>query len=175
MDSYMGMITAFGFSFVPQNWMACNGQLISIAQNTALYSLLGITYGGDGVNTFALPDLQGRSAVGIGQGKGLSNYVIGEAAGNETTTLSVGNLPAHNHTMMASSDGATSNNAAGASLASNPRGGTMPNIYEPGAANQVPMASGTGATGSGQPFNQLNPFLALNFCICVQGIYPPRN
>jgi microcystin-dependent protein len=175
MEGTMGEIRMFAGNFQPLSWAFCQGQIMSIAQNSALFSILGTTYGGDGVQTFALPNLAGRSSVGAGQAAGLTNYVLGEALGQETQTLTQSTMPAHTHAMMATSDGASTNVAAGGSLASNPRGGTMPNIYEAGAANQVPMGSPTGPAGGNQPFSVIQPVLGMNFIICLEGIYPSRN
>lgn len=171
----MGSIMAFGFDFAPRGWYQCNGQLISIAQNTALFSLLGTYYGGDGVNTFALPDLRGHTAIGIGQGKGTSNYVIGQQAGEETHTLTTYEMPQHNHLMTASADGPTQATAQGASLGSQGRtGGTMPVVYANGITAPVPMASATTPMGGSQAHNNMQPYLAVNYCIAAEGIYPQR-
>jgi microcystin-dependent protein len=175
MEGTIGEIRMFAGNFEPRSWAFCQGQLMSIAENTALFSILGTTYGGDGQVTFALPNLAGRTAVGAGQGAGLTNYVLGEMLGHETQTITQSNMPAHAHTMMATADGATTNVATGASLASNPRGGSMPNIYEAGAANQVPLGSQTGPAGGNQPFSIIQPVLGINFVICMEGIYPSRN
>jgi microcystin-dependent protein len=175
MEGTIGEIRLFAGNFAPKNWSFCNGSLIAIQTNTALFSILGTTYGGNGTTNFALPNLQGRIPVGTGQGPGLTNYVLGEVTGVESTTLTPNNLPSHTHTMMATADGAATNVAAGASLASNPRGGTMPNIYEAGAANQTPMASQTGPAGSSQPISVVQPVLALEYIVCMYGVYPSRN
>jgi microcystin-dependent protein len=175
MEGTIGEIRMFAGNFQPRAWAFCQGQLMSIAQNSALFSILGTTYGGDGQQTFALPNLAGRTSVGVGSSPGLTNYVLGEMLGHETQTLSQSTMPAHSHAMMATSDGAATNVAAGASLASNPRGGTMPNIYEAGAANQVSMGSQTGPAGGNQPFSVIQPVLGMNFIICTEGMYPSRN
>lgn len=175
MEGTIGEIRLFAGNFAPKNWSLCNGSLLAIQSNTALFSVLGTTYGGNGTTNFALPNLQGRIPVGTGQGPGLTNYTLGEVTGVESVTLTQGNLPGHTHTMMATTDGAALNVAAGASLASNPRGGTMPNIYEAGAANQVAMGSQTGPAGGNQPVSILQPVLALEYIICMYGIYPSRN
>lgn len=173
MDAFLGMISAFGFSFTPTNWMACNGQLISISSNSALFALLGTQFGGNGQTTFGLPDLRGRTLIGQGQGPGLGMYSVGQMAGAENATLSVGNLPAHSHPMMGSNDALAQPGAAGGSLGSNARGGV--NLYAAGAANQVALASPTGNTGNNQPFGIMQPFTVINYCICVAGIFPSRN
>ena len=175
MEPFMGLIASFGFNFAPRGWMFCDGRLLSIAQNSALFALLGTTYGGDGQTTFALPDLRSRIAVGQGQGPGLSNYVTGQISGTENTTLLSINMPAHNHQMMASSDSQTQNTAAGASLASQGRDGVMPTIYAAGTGNPVAMASTTSNAGGNVPVDIIQPYLCINYCIAVQGIYPSRN
>ncbi|MEA5461201.1 tail fiber protein [Arcicella sp. LKC2W] len=173
---YIGMIAMFGFNFAPRGWMLCNGQILSIAQNTALFSLLGTTYGGNGQTTFALPNLQSRVPIGMGQGPGLSSYVIGQQAGEENHTLISTEMPAHNHFMTASGDGPTQATAQSASLASQGRtGGTMPAIYANGATTPVQMSSATTIAGGSQPHNNMQPYLAINYSIATQGIFPSRN
>ena len=149
---FLGMLALFGFNFQPLGWAYCNGQLISIAENNALFALLGTTFGGDGQNTFGLPNMQSRIPVGMGQGPGLSNYVIGQTAGNENVTVLSTQMPQHSHVMTASGDGPTLATASGASLASSVRGGvnTMPIIYANGAPNPVSMGSATTLAG-GKP------------------------
>lgn len=174
-NPFIGMIALFGFNFPPKGWAYCNGQLIAIASNSALFALLGTMYGGDGRVTFALPDLRGRVPIGMGQGPGLSDYVQGEVSGTETTTLLISNMPAHNHQIIASGDAPTQNTASGALLASGNRSVSMPNIYEPNT-NPVLMAQNmVSVTGSSQPFNNMQPYLALNYCISLYGIFPSRN
>ncbi|MEA5461200.1 tail fiber protein [Arcicella sp. LKC2W] len=176
MTPYLGMLAIFGFNFPPRGWAYCNGQLISIAQNSALFALLGTYFGGDGVTTFALPNLQSRVPIGMGQGSGLSSYFIGQAAGTQTVTLISTEMPAHTHFMTASGDGPTQATAQGASLASQSRtGDTMPVIYANGATTPVPMSSTTTIAGGNQPHNNIQPYLAMNFCIALEGIFPSRN
>ena len=173
---FIGMIAMFGFNFAPRGWILCNGQLMSIAQNTALFSLLGTTYGGDGQTTFGLPNLQSRVPIGMGQGPGLSSYVIGQQAGEENHTLLSTEMPTHNHFMTASGDAPTQATAMGASLASQVRGGTtMSTIYTNGATTPVQMASATSLAGGNQPHNNIQPYLAINYSIALQGIFPSRN
>ncbi len=172
MDTFIGTIAIFGFNFTPRDWMPCNGQLISIASNSALFSLLGTNYGGDGINNFGLPDLRGRIVLGQGQGPGLNNYTVGQAGGTENTTLNISNLPAHSHQMMASSNPLSEVAASLNSLGSNPRGGTA--HYASGNANLTSMGSPTSLVGQNSPFGIMQPFLTLNFCICVVGIFPSR-
>lgn len=178
MEPFVGQITVFPFNFAPVGWALCEGQLLPISQNTALFSLLGTFYGGDGKTTFALPDLRGRVPVGQGQGPGLSFYDIGEMEGGEAVTLLATQNPPHSHPFPAVAAQATAN-APNGSLPAEGHGsgrGAFPvNIY---AALQtaVPLASGQVASaGGGQPHNNLQPYLTLNWCIALQGIYPSRS
>lgn len=173
-EPFIGQIQIFGFNFAPRGWAFCNGQILSIAQNTALFSLLGTTYGGDGITTFALPNLQSRVPLHFGQGSGLTPYSLGEVTGTESVTLTQNQIPAHLHgyTIPATSlDGTTPVPAANTRLANS--GGAA--IYSTAAAN-VQMAGGnTGLTGGNQPFSDIQPILGLNFCISLEGIFPSRN
>lgn len=172
MEPYIGQVCLFGFNFAPKGWAICNGQLLSIAQNTALYSLLGVTYGGDGSTTFALPDLRGRVAINQGQSPGLSNYAMGQASGQETVTLNINQIPAHNHPgqLNASSSAANQEEAQGHLLSETA-------IYTDAAANQVMNSASitVGMTGGGLAHENRQPFLVLNYCIALQGIFPPRS
>lgn len=170
MEPFIGQISIVGFNFPPRGWAACNGQLLSIAQNTALFSLLGTTYGGNGKTTFALPDLRGRTPMGTGNGAGLTPRSLGEQVGTESVTLLTSQLPQHTHTVTAQASRADRANAGGAQLAS--------------AADAVYATTGPAATlapgsvspaGSGLPHNNLQPQLALMFVIALEGIYPARN
>lgn len=177
MDGYMGEIRLFAGDFAPKYWAFCNGQLLAIAQNQALFSLLGTTYGGNGQTTFALPDLKGRVPVGVGQGPGLSSVNLGDKFGAENVTLIANQLPIHSHSLNASGNGPTINTAEVNLLASQARanGGTMPDVY---AANSGPVAMGSSAignTGGNQPFSIRQPHLGLNYVICLSGLYPSRN
>jgi len=167
---YVGEIRMFGGPFAIQGWAFCNGALQSIAQNQALYQVLGTTYGGDGVNTFALPDLQGRIPIHQGQGAGLQNYVLGQEGGVESVTLTVAQLPSHSHTAMGSATGAP---------ASTPMGATWGNSaianksFGPGTSANASMNTGSmGMTGSNQPHDNLLPFVVLSFIIALNGVYP---
>ncbi|MCP9769230.1 phage tail protein [Lacihabitans sp. LS3-19] len=174
MDPLIAEIKLFGGNFAPRGWAYCDGQLLSIASNQALFSILGTTYGGDGRTTFALPDLRGRAPIAPGTGPGLTNHQLGQRGGTETNTLNVTNLPAHTHSMNASNDTASSGSPASNSLGTAARGGTvLP--YAPGAANQVAMGSTTGSAGGNIPFNNMQPYLALNYIIALVGIFPSRN
>lgn len=173
MEGTIAEIRNFAGNFAPRGWLFCNGSLQSIAQNTALFSLLGTTYGGDGQSTFGLPDLRSRIAVGTGQGPGLSQKNLGEMAGSETITIKTANLPTHTHTMNASSETASVGTPAANSLGANARGGITP--FAPGVTSQVAMGSTTGVTGSNSPVNNTQPYLGMNYIICSEGIYPSRN
>lgn len=174
MEPFIGQLMLVGFNFAPKGWAFCNGQILSIAQNSALFSLLGTTYGGDGITTFALPDLRGRAPVHFGQGPGLSNYVQGEATGTENVTLLVTNMPAHTHPVLANSGVGTSNSPEGAFLAG--YGSAMPpeGPYTTGSPNTTLNPQAVGTSGSGQPVSVLQPLLVLNWVIATEGIYPSR-
>jgi microcystin-dependent protein len=178
MEPFVGQITLFPFFFAPRGWALCEGQLLPISQNAALFSLLGTYYGGNGVSTFALPDLRGRVPIGQGQGPGLSDYSIGSQQGVETVTLLASQSPPHSHPFPAVAAQATTNapsRALPAEAHGSGRGAFPVNIY---AALQtaVPLASGQVApAGGGQPHNNVQPYLTLNWCIALQGIYPSRS
>ncbi|WIT13912.1 tail fiber protein [Paucibacter sediminis] len=170
-DPFVAEIRMFGFNFAPKGWAACNGQLLPISQNTALFSLLGTYYGGDGKVTFGLPNLQDSFALGVGQGPGLSLYDIGERGGSGTVSLLSSEMPAHSHALMAGASAQT-DSPAGAALA--PPAAAALAYRIPG--NQVAMAGDSnGAAGGSQPHENRSPYLAVNFCIAMQGIYPPRS
>jgi len=177
-NPFLGEIRAFGFNFAPKGWAMCNGQLLSIAQNTALFSLLGTFYGGNGVNNFALPDLRGRAAVNQGQGLGLSSYDIGEVTGTETVTLNINQIPMHNHMWAANSaagDVPSPNNnfLAGAII---PTNSTPVNTYAPPGGATVPLAPNMlGTLNGNQPHNNMQPYLVVTYCISLVGIFPSRN
>ncbi len=169
MDPFLGELRLFGFNFAPVGWAMCQGQLIGISQNSALFSLLGTMYGGDGVSTFGLPDLRGRTSVGMGQGPGLAGYVQGQVGGTETVTLAAAQLPAHNHSVAAAS-AATGKSPAAALPGYTADGSTY------GTTSDLAMSpTMVGGGGGGQPHPNLQPYLALNWCIAVQGIYPQRS
>ncbi len=162
----------FAGNFAPYGWAFCQGQILPIAQNTALFSLLGTTYGGDGRTTFALPDLRGRVPVGFGQGLGLSNRVIGEQFGSELVTLNINQMPSHNHTVNAvTSEG--NQNLPTNSLPANTK--TLDKEYSDANANTTMKATMVNPTGGSQPFGVSQPSLGVNFIIALQGIYPSRN
>jgi microcystin-dependent protein len=172
-DPFIAEIRIFGFNFAPTGWATCDGQLLPISQNTALFSLMGTFYGGDGKSTFALPNLAGRATIQQGQGQGLSPYDVGQIGGMESVTLVSEAMPVHRHSLMASDDpGNLPSPAPDRSLAR-----SQPPVYkEPaGAARPRPLAfQAVGLTGGSQPHNNMMPFLTLNFCIALQGIFPPR-
>jgi len=174
-DSFIGSIVLFAGNFAPRNYALCQGQILSIAQNTALFSLLGTTYGGNGQTTFALPDLRGRGPLGAGQGPGLSNITLGEQSGSPSVTLLTSNLPAHNH--MVNCDNGGSASAAPSGLIPGFAGdrSTSVNIYSNAAPNAQMNPATCAISGGGAPFSNADPFLGLNFIICTQGIYPSRN
>ncbi len=172
MDPFVAEIRIFGFNFAPKGWAFCNGQLLPISQNTALFSLLGTTYGGNGKSNFALPNLQGSAPMQQGQGPGLSLYDLGQQGGSQTVTLIAREVPAHTHQALANSGGAGQAGPGGnvwASLA----GRTPPPLYQSGAPNAAMSPLATSVVG-GNPHNNMQPYLALNFCIALQGVYPSR-
>lgn len=174
-DPFIGEIRAVGYNFAPLGWAQCNGQTLSISQNTALFSLLGTTYGGDGRTTFALPDLQGGGPVQSGQGPGLSYISLGDTGGVATVALLTQQMAAHPHSIGAVDAGGTQNTPAGAALAEARTGRVADLQYGPGTA-QVPMNPRMLATtGGSQPHNNMPPYLVVNFIIALQGIYPPRS
>ena len=169
---YVGEIRLFAGNFNPAGWMFCDGALLAISEYDVLYTLLGTTYGGDGIQTFGLPDLRGRVPVHSGQGGGLSPYVVGQKGGAENVTLISQQLPAHTHTMIVSGAGGTATTPLGNHLAAP---GTI-SIYRPGNANEAfsPKALPTPAGGS-QPHNNLQPLQAVNFIISLYGSFPSQN
>ncbi len=172
MEFFIGSIILFGGTFAPRSWAFCQGQILSIAQNSALYSILGTAYGGNGTTTFALPDLRGRVPIHPGQGPGLSNYSLGQSSGSETTTLLSSNMPAHNHTLNAVTETGNVGAPAGASLAAT---GALDPEYRIGGTGVGMAASSIGVAGGSQPHNNMQPYLALNYIICLEGIFPSRN
>jgi len=170
-DPFVAEIRMFPFSFAPKGWAFCNGQIMPLSQNTALFSLLGTTYGGNGKSNFALPDLQGSAPMHPGQGPGLSLHDLGETGGTETVTLTEAEIPAHVHSAGAS--GRTGNSRIPA--ANVPAFGTGVQLYAPPALNSTLDPRDLTPTGASQPHYNMQPFLALNFCIALQGVFPPRS
>jgi microcystin-dependent protein len=173
-EPFIGQIQPFAFNFAPLNWSTCSGQILGIAQNTALFSLIGTTYGGNGTTTFQLPDLQGRVMIHQGTGPGLPPFVIGELAGNTQQTLLLGNMPAHNHSLNVSNQPATTDQPTGGVLAQAADPGLNPiNVYGP-TPNAAMNPAAIGFSGSTQPFSIMQPFLTVNICIALNGIFPSR-
>lgn len=169
-DPFVAEIRMFGFNFAPTGWAACDGQLLPISQNTALFSLLGTTYGGNGINNFALPDLRETFALGPGQGPGLSNRQLGERGGVASSTLTATAMPPHAHGLLATAS-ATGNDPAGSTLATTATGASAYRL--PGNTTSM-AATSVATTGGGQAHENRQPALALMFCIALQGVYPPR-
>ena len=179
---FIGEVRPFGFNFNPRGWAFCQGQIISIASNTALFSLLGTTYGGNGTTTFALPDFRGITPAGMGQGPGLPNYAQGQTGGASTVTLLTANLPPHTHGIAATAalpargprgsvDSPINNVMSGSTVAEN---------YSPATTADGSLGGGTAnltaqAAGGSQPFGKMPPYLTINLCIATQGVYPSRS
>lgn len=174
--AYLSEIRVFPWDWAPKGWMLCQGQQLSIATNTALFSLLGTTFGGNGTTTFALPDLRSRVANHFGQGPGLSSYVMGQLAGTETVTLLATQIPAHTHLWTASSGDASQNPPLNAYLGKVNRTniGYLNGFAAPGGSAVV-LGNTPSNAGGGQPHTNIQPVLTLNFCIATQGIFPSRN
>ena len=192
-DPFIGQITVFGFPFAPRGWAICRGQLMPIAQNVALFQVIGNRYGGNGVSTFALPDLQGRAALEAGQGVGLSAYSLGDSGGTPAVGLSRSQMPGHAHAFSASTAQATAQSPEGRVLARPVRVSTPeadvtapgpqpgPKGIEADCYSRIPGNATTALTpgaiapaGGGEPHNNMQPYLTLNFCIALQGVMPTR-
>lgn len=174
-NPFVAEIRIFPFNFAPKGWALCNGQLIPLSQNTALFSLLGTTFGGDGKSNFGLPDLQGNAPLAPGQGPGLSLHDLGESGGEQTVTLLESEIPAHPHSLLASAHNATVNAPAPTNSLARPN---PTYIYKQptGSAPLTTMSDNVVAPAGGdQPHNNMQPFLTLNFCIALQGVYPARS
>jgi microcystin-dependent protein len=175
-EPFIGQVMMFAGNFAPRGWAFCQGQLLSIAQNTALFSILGTTYGGNGQTTFALPDLRGRYPMQPGQGPGLSPRTLGEQGGSETVTLISTQMPAHTHSHTAFAEAGDSispqgNFNAGLTLSGS---GTQESLYA-SSANTTMNPASIGVAGGSQPHNNMPPFLCINFIIALEGIFPSRN
>lgn len=170
-DPFVAEIRIMGFNFAPRGWAFCNGQILPISQNTALFSLLGTMYGGDGKSTFALPDLQGRAPMFWGQGPGLSLYDLGQTSGTETVTLLTAEIPAHSHTMSFNGNVIGESNLPGGKVFAK-SGIPDTSVY---STNQPTKQGGELApVGGNQPHNNMQPYLVMNFAIALQGVFPPR-
>ena len=170
-DPFIGEVRMFSGNFAPLGFAFCDGQLMSIAQNTALFALIGTTYGGDGQQTFALPDLRSRIPIGMGQGPGMGNRNMGEVVGRETVTLLATQIPDHAHRQSASSSAALATAGPGGT----PAPSATTSFYGNGAADTPLAATAVAAAGGSQPHNNMAPFLAVNFIIALEGIFPSRN
>lgn len=172
-EPFIAEIRMFAGNFPPRGWAFCQGQILSIAQNTALFSLLGTTYGGNGQTTFALPDLRGRVPVGTGQGPGLPSVNLGEISGSPTHTLIITEMPAHNHSVMVPASSAIGTLDA-------PANGSVPAASNQRSAQFAPsgnvqLSATAGISGGSQPFSIMQPYLGMNYIIAMEGIYPSRN
>jgi microcystin-dependent protein len=175
-DPFLGEIRIFAGNFAPNGWALCEGQLLPISQNTALFALLGTTYGGNGQTTFALPDLRGRVVMAFGQGPGLSPYQQGQVGGAESEKLTAAQMPSHSHAVGAT-EAATTNDPKGAvpakAVGATPGSGS--HVYGAQPDGTTMSAAMIGASGGGQPVSIMQPYLVINYIIALQGIYPPRN
>ena len=177
-EPFIGQITLYAFGFAPKDWADCQGQLLPVSQNTALFSLLGTAFGGDGVRSFALPDLQGRVAIGQGTLLGGSTYSVGENGGVETVPIATGSMATHNHGLAASTNPGSTNSPGGAVLAAI-LGGTLQGrdhgkIYSTGTLDTALVPGSVVPLGGGQPHANLQPTLTLRYCIALNGMFPQR-
>jgi microcystin-dependent protein len=171
MDPFVAEIRIFPFNFAPKGWAFCDGQLLPLSQNTALFSLLGTTYGGNGKSNFALPNLQGNAPMHPGQGPGLSLHDLGETGGSETVSLLESEIPSHRHALQASVQPGEDPQAVGEVLGRS----VGANLYQASTAGLIALSdSAVAPAGGDQPHNNMQPYLTLNFCIALQGVYPPR-
>lgn len=181
-DQYLATISIFAGNFAPRGWALCQGQLMAISQNEALFALIGTTFGGDGVNTFALPDLRGRVAIHPGQAPGMGSYVLGEMGGTENVTLLAANLPPHPHTLLTATGQPAANGSAG--TVADPTNAvpavvSTNNVYATAPTGNVmgtfTCSTFTAPAGQSQPVSILSPLLAMNYVIALEGIFPSRN
>ena len=168
-EPFLAEIRMMGFNFAPRGWAFCDGQILPINQNQSLYALLGTTYGGDGRTSFALPDLRGRTPNHKGSSDGGADLTLGEKSGQEAPQLTIAQIPAHTHTLMGTDDAAQLDNPQN-TVAANPGS----NIYAP-LATATPLGASVSNTGADQGHNNMQPFLALSFCIAIRGLFPSRN
>jgi len=180
-DVFLGQITMFGGTFAPRGFAFCNGQLLSIAQNSALFALLGTTYGGDGIQTFALPNLQSRLAVHVGHGAGLSNYNLGQTGGEQSVTITSATMPIHGHTFNATNGQASTPSIGNTVIPGQPTAGNNPEFYAAQGQGQPPVMlkkfnmAVCSSSGGSQPHSNLMPSLCISFVIALEGIFPSRN
>lgn len=172
-EPYVGEIRLVGFNFQPNGWAFCNGQLLSIAENEVLFNLIGTTYGGDGVNTFALPNLASRVPIHQGVDSFGQSYVLGEILGEETVTLSLSQIPPHNHTVPVNSAVGTSSSSSHSNLAAAPL--ALGNTYSTNSPSGSMPSSAISSTGGSQPHDNMQPFLVCNYVISLFGIFPSQN
>jgi microcystin-dependent protein len=180
MENYLGEIRIFSFNQIPRGWVSCSGQLLPVAQNQALYALLGVAFGGNGVTTFGLPNLNGKSIVGTGTSTSGTNYNIGQSAGTESVTLAPTQLPAHTHLM--NTNGSYDLGSPSTNFLADPNvKGTSPvankatvNLYAPAGGAVTPLGPCVTQAGNNQPHENRQPFLVMSYCIATQGIFPSR-
>jgi microcystin-dependent protein len=176
---FLAEIRIFGFSFAPTGWAQCNGQLMPLSQNTALFSLLGTFYGGDGKSTFGLPNFEGNVPINQGQGAGLSDRFLGEMSGSQTVTLLYTEMPSHNHNFVGTTTNATTVTSSGNQVANgftgNFQGNVQAKMYSTANSNAQMNVNTIGMTGASFPHNNMMPYITLNFCIALQGVFPPRS
>jgi len=173
--SYIGAVWMFGGNFAPYGFQVCDGRLQSIAENETLYTLLGTTYGGDGVSTFALPDLRGRAVIGQGTGPGLSTYVLGQLSGSENVTLTSNTMASHTHLLNAGATATTQAPSSSSYISGVMDGTTATDFFSDQTANATLIGGTIGVSGSSIPFEIIQPILAVNYIIALYGIYPTQN
>lgn len=175
-EPFIAEIDIFPYTFAPRDWALCEGQIVEISQNTALFSLIGTIYGGDGRTTMNLPNLEGRAPLGHGQGPGLSFYVLGERPGAEAVVLTEEDLPAHSHVFAGENGFGTDTQNSNSTVATGRIDGTLTQLYSTETDEMKPMATRSlGPSGQSQAHENRQPFLAMHFCIAMVGLYPPRN
>jgi len=180
MDPYIGEIRLFGFNFAPVGWMQCNGQLLAIQQFTALFSILGVNFGGNGTTNFGLPNLQGTVPIGQGSGPGLTPFTVGATGGQQTHTLLTNEMPSHSHSLTALPVRAINTTPAAGSHLSQGEGGSRGstynvNAYTTNSPGTTLRPAAVGAAGGGAPHDNMQPYLTMNWCIATQGVFPPRS
>jgi microcystin-dependent protein len=172
---FVGQVIAVGFNFTPEGWLACDGSIVPISNFNVLFQLIGTTYGGDGVSTFGLPDLRGRTPVGVGQGPGLSSYVLGQRAGTESVTLLANQVGSHNHPLMASSKPATASIPANTLAIGQVPSATAVKVFGPAPGTTTLSGNTIGLAGGNAPHDNQQPFLAINYIISPFGIFPSQS